>query len=218
MENSSDEMNKKHNHKYCVIICISVFSIFILSFLIYILIPRGKPVSLLETDTLFEVVKDGDIICRLGDRFWSQLFKDISIEDKRFSHMGIIRVSDSLITVIHSEGDTGHGRDFVNEVLLEDFIKIARTIGVYRINGIDGKLISDLVIDYIGIPFDWQFDISDESKLYCTELLYVVLKCIKPTLELNTTFIKELGKEVIPPESISNSEYFSEVYYISSNK
>jgi hypothetical protein len=189
-----------------------------LVFLVYILLPRGKPVALQETKIIFDTVKDGDIICRLGDRFWSQFFKDVSIEDKRYSHMGIIHFSDDIITVIHAEGDTGHGRDFVNEVTLEDFMEIARAIGIYRINNIDGKEISNLAIEYMDIPFDWQFDLSDESRLYCTELLYVILKRIKPAFELNRIFSKELGKEIIPLESISNSELFSEVYFISNRK
>jgi hypothetical protein len=190
----------------------------VLILLVYILLPRGKPVVLQETKILFEMVKDGDIICRLGDRFWSQFFKDVSIEDKRFSHLGIICINNDIITVIHAEGDTGHGRDFVNEVPIEDFMEIARAIGIYRINDIDGKEISNMATEYMDIPFDWQFDLNDESKLYCTELLYVILKRIKPAFELNRIFSKELGKEIIPLESISKSEHFSEIYFISNSK
>jgi hypothetical protein len=170
-----------------------------------------------EWGDLFEIVEDGDIICRLGDRLWSQLFKDVSVTDKRFSHMGIIHVNNGIITVIHSEGDTGHGRDFVNEVPLQEFVKIARAIGIYRINDIEGSQISNLAAEYIGIPFDWQFDINDESKLYCTELLYVISKRLNPIIKLNTIYIKEFDKEIIPLESISNSEYIYEVYFFSGN-
>jgi hypothetical protein len=211
-------MIKGHNRKYYVLIGIGIFLILILSVFVFILMPRGKPVILHETNTLYEIVEDGDIICRLGDRFWSQLFKDLSTKDKRYSHMGIIRVNNGLITVIHAEGDTGHGKDFVHEVTLEEFIKIARAIGIYRINDVDRSKISGLAIEYMGIPFDWQFDMNDESKLYCTELLYVILKRIKPVLELNTAFIKELGNDIISLEAISNSEHFSEIYFISNSK
>jgi hypothetical protein len=210
-------MIKGHKRKYYVLFGIGIFSMLILSVLVFILMPRGKPVVLQETNVLFEIVEDGDIICRLGDRFWSQLFKDMAIEDKRYSHMGIIRINDGLITVIHAEGDTGHGNDFVHEVTLEEFIKIARAIGIYRINDVDGSKISSLATEYMGIPFDWKFDLTDESKLYCTELLYVILKRIKPVLELNTAFVKELGNEIISLEAISNSEYFSEIYFVSNN-
>jgi hypothetical protein len=54
----------------------------------------------------------------------------------------------------------------------------------------------------------------DESKLYCTELLYVVLKRLLPDLNLHTVYMKGLDKQIIPPEAISQSEYFSEVYFV----
>ena len=190
--------------------------IFILSIVlafVYILVPRGKPVEILETDVLFSVIKDGDIICRLGDRLWSQFFKDFSVTDKRYSHMGIVRINDDAVTVINAEGNTGHGRDFVSEITIEEFLRIARAVGIYRINDIDGKIISDLAVEYLDVPFDWQFDMTDESKLYCTELLYVILKRIMPELELKTTYVKELETNVITLDAISNSQYFSEVYW-----
>ena len=192
---------------------IIVFSIITALIIIYILMPRGKPVEILETDELFSVIKDGDIICRLGDRLWSLFFKDISITDKRFSHMGIVRINEGNITVINAEGNTGHGRDFVSEITIEEFLNIARAVGVYRIKNINGNVISDMAMEYLGVPFDWQFDMSDESKLYCTELLYVILKRIMPELELRTAYVKELETEVITLDAVSNSDYFSEVYY-----
>jgi len=206
-------MTKIHK-KYYVLIGIIIFTICITSIFVFILMPRGKSAELKEQNLLFENVKNGDIICRLGDRLWSQYFKDISIEDKRYSHMGIIRINNNQITVIHAEGTTKAGKDFVKEESLNDFIKIARAIGVYRINDIDdGNKIATLALEYLNLPFDWQFDMQDNSKIYCTELLYVILKRALPTIELKTIYIKELGKDIIPLDAISNSNYFSEIYY-----
>ena len=175
--------------------------------------PRGKPGALIKDGTFFEILKDGDIICRLGDRLWSQIFKDISENDKRFSHTGIIRINDDQVTVIHAEGTTKRGKDFVKEEPLNDFIKAARAIGIYRIIGLDDNKISGAAIKYIGVPFDWKFDMDDASELYCTELLYILLKQLMPSIILNTIYVKELGKEIIPISSISNSEYFLEIYF-----
>ena len=202
-----------HKRKRYVLPGIVIFAITAVLAVIYITMPRGKPVILPDKEMLYSAVKDGDIICRLGDRLWSRYFKDMSVKDKRYSHLGIIRINNGQITVIHSEGDTGHGRDYVNEVSLEDFIKIARAIGVYRIKDMDGALISNAAIKYLGVPFDWDFDLSDESKIYCTELLYIILKRLKPELELPTAYLKQLGKDIIPLESISASEHFTEIFY-----
>jgi uncharacterized protein YycO len=158
-------------------------------------------------------LKDGDIICRLGDRLWSLYFKEVSPLDKRFSHMGIIRVSSGVITVINAEGLGVRGRDAVNEVTLRNFLDSARSIGIYRLKNHDGTLISQSAMEYTGRPFDWQFDLTNDDKIYCTELLYAALKQAAPEIELKKIFLKELGKEIVPPESCSNSEYFEEVFY-----
>jgi hypothetical protein len=209
---------KTHNQKNYVLIGIFVFMILILLFFIFIMMPIGKPIKVQQSDKIANIVKDGDVICRLGDRFWSQFFKDVSVVDRRYSHTGIIHINNGIITVINAEGDTGHGRDFVNEITLENFLKIARTVGIYRIRNIDGNQISKLAMEYIGVPFDWQFDLCDESKLYCTELLYVLLKRLSPNLKLNTIYIKEIDKEIIPLEAISMSEHFSEIYFVGGNE
>jgi len=204
---------KRLNRKYYVLAGVVIFALLILSICVYILAPRGAPVVIKETDEFFTDLKDGDIICRLGDRLWSEIFSDLSVMDKRYSHMGIIHINNGLVTVINAEGDTGHGRDFVSEVFLDDFLKVARTVGIYRINNVDGGQISQAALGYLGVPFDWKFDMSDGSKLYCTELLYVILKQIQSAIELDTAYIKELGREIVPLEAISNSVYFSEVYF-----
>jgi len=207
-------MIRTHNRKYFVLTGIIIFTIIIFLIFVFIIMPRSKPIVLIKKDAFHGLLKDGDIICRLGDRFWSQIFKDFSIDDKRFSHIGIIRINNNRITVIHAEGTTKPGKDFVKEELLDDFLKVAITIGIYRMIDLDENKISSTAMEYIGVPFDWKFDMGDASELYCTELLYIILKQLLPTFEFNTTYIKELGKDIIPIDSISNSEHFSEIYFI----
>jgi len=207
-------MIKTHYLKYFVLIGVIIFSILIILIFVFILTPRGKPIVLIEKETFYELLNDGDIICRLGDRLWSQIFKDFSEEDNRFSHLGIIRINNGQITVIHAEGTTKPGKDYVKEESLDDFLKVARAIGIYRISNFNGSYISNTAMEYINVPFDWKFDMNDETEIYCTELLYIILKQLIPAIELNTTFIKELGREVITIDAVSNSEYFSEVYFI----
>jgi len=193
---------------------VSIFVFLLLAFFLFIKIHRLVPEKKITAQDISIYLKDGDIICRLGDRLWSRYFKDISSTDKRFSHLGIIRINDSKITVINAEGLAIQGKDFVNEVDLNEFLKIAKAVGIYRLNNYDGKIISSAALEYIGYPFDWNFDLEDKSKIYCTELLYVVLREIAPEIELRKVFQKELRKEIIPLEAYSNSEYFNEILYI----
>jgi uncharacterized protein YycO len=169
--------------------------------------------SYIQEDEILTSLNDGDIICRLGDRLWSIFFKELSPNDKRFSHLGIIRIRDNTVSVINAEGLAVEGKDHVNEVSLKDFLKIAQSIGIYRLRSIEGDRISDTASEYIGYPFDWQFDMEDDSSLYCSELLYVILKKISPDIKLNTIWLKEIGKNVIPLDICSQSEYFIEVGY-----
>jgi hypothetical protein len=175
------------------------------------------PKNRISTNDISVYLEDGDIICRLGDRLWSVYFKDISPVDKRFSHLGIIRIIDNKITVINAEGRAVEGKDYVNEVELDAFLEAARSIGIYRLDGYDGKIISSTAMEFIGYPFDWSFSMEEENKLYCTKLLYVVLRKIAPEIQLKSVFQKELKREVIPVEACSNSKYFKEILYICAN-
>jgi hypothetical protein len=174
---------------------------------------RQKSAAYFKAEDIEPFLNDGDILCRLGDRFWSVLFKDISIQDKRFSHLGIVHIDSGNITVINAEGLAMEGKDSVNEVSLQEFLDIARAIGVYQLKDIEGKLVADTAAEFKGRKFDWQFDLSQDDSLYCSELLYVVLKKIAPDITLQTIYHKEIGREIIPLEACSNSAYFNEVYY-----
>jgi hypothetical protein len=177
--------------------------------------PGGGPAPARDVGPLLGVIKDGDVVCRLGDRLWSRMFMDVSVADRRYSHLGVARVADGRVTVIHAEGaaEPGRGGDKVKEDPLEDFVRIARAVGVYRAKGLDGGLVSAAAADYLGVPFDWRFDMDDESRLYCTELLYVVFRRLAPEWELATVHVGTLNKRVIPPDAVSGSERFEEVWY-----
>jgi len=190
-----------------------------LALLAVIPIPRQVSSSKrIRTDEIAVFLQDGDVICRMGDRLWSVLFKDISPVDKRFSHLGIIRIVDGAITVINAEGRAIEGKDCVNETTLEEFLSIAKAVGIYRLHDYEGKAVSSVAMEYIGYPFDWSFDLHDESKLYCTELLYAVIKKIAPEIQLQTLFQKDLSKEIIPLDAVSNSNYFREIVYVTSGE
>ncbi|MDR0638776.1 MAG: hypothetical protein LBG27_07750 [Spirochaetaceae bacterium] len=178
---------------------------------VYVFAPRGDALPLSATAEIPALVRDGDVICRLGDRSWSRWFKNVSPRDRRFSHAGIARIRNGRVTVIHAEG--WRDSDFVREEALEDFLEIARAAGVYRLNTDDGDLMAILAAEYTGVPFDWRFDREDSTALYCTELIDVVLSRLPAPRRLEAVFFKGAGKEIIPLESISRSKLFTEVFY-----
>lgn len=164
----------------------------------------------IKSEDVYSSLEDGDVIYRMGNRVWSLLFRDTSPTEKRFSHVGIVKIRNDHVTVISAEALT-EGGDFVKEVSLSDYLWHTLSAGVYRINNIEGALISDTAMEFIGRPFDWDFNMDEDEKLYCSELLYVVLKKINPDIKLNTSWDKKAGRYVIPMDIYLQKEYFTEI-------
>jgi len=182
--------------------------------ILYIFTPRKLPDNVIDYLKIEPYLQDGDIILRQGDATWSAVFSDFSLTDKRFSHVGIVRIRDGDISIIHAIGNILNKARGVEVISLERFMQQAMSVGIFRARYVDAALISDKVMNYVGLPFDWDFDISDDSKIYCTELLYVVLRDIAPQYNITTRFVDTLNREIIPLDSISNSHLFEEILFI----
>jgi hypothetical protein len=183
---------------------------------VFIITRRTKEdtIDLIDPSEVIPYLKDGDIMMRLGDGPWSPAFRNMSLTDKRFSHLGVVRIRNEKISIINSVGFLTNKKKGVEEVSLEKFLEVAKRIGVFRAKFMDGNLISDKALDYIDRPFDWGFDLNDDSKIYCTELLYTILKSYEQESNLKTVYDERINKEIVPPDSISNSATFDEIIYI----
>jgi hypothetical protein len=170
--------------------------------------------TVIDSAKVVPCLKDGDIICRLGDKLWSSFVKYMSPDDRRFSHLGIARIRNGNVSVINAECLLREREERVNDVPLPEFLKIAKAVGVYRANFMNGTAISDGAARYLGRPFDWKFDAGDDAEIYCTELLHVVIKNAAPEFGLETKSVSGFGVTVIPLEAVSKSKDFDEVLYI----
>ncbi|GHU83865.1 hypothetical protein FACS189468_9360 [Spirochaetia bacterium] len=179
-----------------------------------LIVSRRKETAYFDAADIAPLLQDGDVLCRLGDRIWSRYFREVSPHDKRFSHLGIVRETGGTVTVINAEGLAIEGKDYVNEVTLQDFLDSATEIGVYRLRDGEGKALAEAALEFKGRPFDWDFDLESEDRLYCTELLYAVLKRVAPEVSLATVWLNPPGRAVVPPEACSQSERFTEVCYL----
>jgi hypothetical protein len=176
----------------------------------------GKEEEIMPIDSslVTPYLKDGDIILRLGDGPLSNGFRNMSLTDKRFSHLGIVRIKDGNISIINSLGYITKKKRGVEVNTVEGLLFGAKAVGVFRANFIEGSKISDKAVEYVNYPFDWDFDISDDSKIYCTELLYAVLKSYGLENYLKTYYLEKLFRDIVPVDSISNSTAFDEILYI----
>jgi hypothetical protein len=180
-----------------------------------IVAPRQRADVGIDAADVAQHLKDGDVICRMGGRFWSAFIGKLSPDDRRFSHLGIVKLTGDSVTVINAECLTQGRSESVNETPLPEFLALAKAVGVYRANFIDGSTLSNKAVEYLGRPFDWDFDLSDESKIYCTELLYAIIKHAAPEHSLKAVQTRGHNRPIVVLEAVSNSSDFDEVLYIS---
>ena len=159
-----------------------------------------------EPSSVRKYVKNGDVILRSGVGLWSGYFRKRNTVDQRFSHVGIVLIGqDGTCNVLHSEGDdlTGNGR--VGICSLETFVKESEKIGVVRLKTVDPECFVLNAKTFIGRPFDWKFNLAEEDKIYCTELIDLALKKTASGAGLKVT------EGVILPEACLDNTIFEEV-------
>lgn len=202
-----------HKKKLLIVIAGIIFLAVALS-VFFVIRPKKDTIKPIDSSVLIPYLKNGDIILRLGDGPWSPAFRDMSLTDKRFSHLGIVRINGENISIINSVGFLTNKKKGVEVKTLEEFLMAAMTVGVFRANFIEGSKISDKALDYVDCPFDWNFDLDEDRKIYCTELLYAVLKSYALENYLTTIYVKKINKEIVPVDSISHSDAFDEIIYV----
>lgn len=151
-------------------------------------------------------VRSGDIILRSGVGLWSKLFCERNPNDKRFSHVGLVWITENgEYMVIHSEGNDTTGKGEVSVISLQDFVGKTQLIGISRLRTGDPAQLVANAKKFMGRPFDWKFDIEDHSEIYCTELLVLALRETIPGIVLPR------HKNIVMPEALLIPEYFTEI-------
>ena len=122
--------------------------------------------------------QDGDLILRRGEGLFSDIARNFSATDKRFSHAGIIVTYRQRAHVVHSVHEQARGFDGVVIESLGDFLHEATDWAVYRfrLEKQQQQLFARTALDYVQrhIPFDSRFDLDSRGALYCTEFIWRV--------------------------------------------
>lgn len=146
-------------------------------------------------------IRNGDIIYRHGNGFFSDYFRKSSNREQLYSHGGIIAIDNNKVYVIHSEVSELTGVGGVRKESLNVFLKDISTWAVYRLD--TTQVVRDSIVyianQYLNkeTPFDLDFDNTSDDKVYCTEL--IALSINKST---HRNLIKATG-------SIRNKPYFA---------
>jgi len=150
------------------------------------------------TPTLEQTLQSGDIVCRYGDGIWSKQLRNVSTQEKRFSHVGIVILEADQLYVIHASANDYSGVGKVSKEPFAQFIQDTKDFAVYRLP--ESPQVRDQIaqnaLTHIGKPFDMYFDLATEDKIYCSELVRICVNLATNKDLIKTSEFK--GKEVVP--------------------
>ena len=130
----------------------------------------------------YSILEDGDIVLKKGSGQVSILMIKYLDENIPLSHCGIIVKEDTSYYVIHSIAKEYTGTDGVQKTTLNYFLSDAKLKDTYivRHQSSPEKRIyfRNKAIEYFNkkVPFDYDFDIGDTSRFYCSEFIDHALK------------------------------------------
>ena len=135
------------------------------------------------------VIQSGDILFINGKSWRSQIVRILDLEQREYTHAGIICKTGDSLSVVHATPNYKNGAGKVIEEPLGEFIT-AKDISywkLFRVEGLTpeirikaGKFAKDLAQS--DIPFDHEFDNSTTHQLYCTELIVYIFDSLQVPL------------------------------------
>lgn len=127
-------------------------------------------------------LKTGDLVFRKGKGLISTMFGMTSAAPEQFSHVGMVAVEKEGIFVYHMIGNTVPAKGGCKRETLESFCNPNQNsrISFYRLTILEKcqhSIKEQLQAVYAsGIQFDEKFELSDRGPLYCSELIYNLVK------------------------------------------
>lgn len=156
-----------------------------------------------------EYLRDGDIIFRRGHDATSHAVL-IADGTSQFSHVGIVVKRNGVAYVIHAVPSERPDRiDGVVMDTLSFFIEPARAdaVAVYRVKNMEpatGGKVAQFAETMLGRPFDEKFDLSEQNRLYCTELVWAAYRSqgISLISKPDVLYVPLLGEQFILPGTL----------------
>lgn len=118
----------------------------------------------------------------------------MNTKDTRFSHVGIVVRRPSGVRVIHADMNDTTLAGSVVEVPLAEFLRESKRTSAFRYTGADADMRARIRVEaerLLGRKFDFHFDVSSDSEVYCTELVY-------------WAYNRGAGEPLIPIASVEN--------------
>lgn len=164
--------------------------------------------------------RSADLVLRLGRSIESDLIARGGESDNRYSHIGLLIESDSGMIVVDIEPSTDKESEQIKAQSVSDFFNPEKAIAgaIMRYDGLDSIQINTLKNRAVklltsSITFDHDYQLSDNSKMYCTELIEVLFNTINISLSEGRNRTLPLAKEpVIIPSDISQNRNLKRIW------
>ena len=142
---------------------------------------KANPAHLVELtakiDSFKLSIQNGYIITRTGNDFTSENLRMMNMRDKTYSHCGIAFKENDTIFVYHAIGGDFNPNQALKKETFETFVtpNENRGFGIYRLHQSE-KEINQLKwlcnqFYQIKLPFDMDFDLKTDDKMYCAEFV-----------------------------------------------
>ncbi|MFI3277322.1 MAG: YiiX/YebB-like N1pC/P60 family cysteine hydrolase [Rikenellaceae bacterium] len=169
-------------------------------------------------------LRDGDVAFRRGMGLTSNIIL-ITNRSGHYSHVGMVKSVNNKWCVIHEvpyEGESEEDDKIYCEEIEEFFNTIKASSGaIYRLEGLDSSQIAT-VCNYTlkhlecNTPFDHDYDLSDDSKLYCSELAWRSYMQIGIDISngsrTDVRTLKINSEQIIFPADIETSRVLAPIY------
>ena len=173
-----------------------------------------NPSSKLDVTNL-STINNGDLILRCG-RSTESFAVYLADTDSEFTHIGIIAVENDIPYVIHA---VPHKNKLVKKETLNDFLKPknASKYAIYRSNYnvfFLNKVVKEANSFYIKkYEFDTKYDLTTNTKLYCTELILKAFNNVGINLKIKAKeFNYVVGKHpIIFPSEFTKTPIFKRI-------
>ncbi len=117
------------------------------------------------------------LVCRLGNGYFSNLFRLYASKEQKYSHIGILSKENDTVFVYHAEASELTGIGYVKRECIDSFLDGIKTFAFFQLQYPDSvkSQILDKVKSYHATKtaFDADFNNTNDSELYCTELIAV---------------------------------------------
>ena len=171
-----------------------------------------------------EKLQAGDIAFRRGESIASEvvLYNDI---DGRYSHVGLVVETDSGLMVAHSVPGETSTQETIDVIQIEHInhffepkVSVRGEIMRMNLDSVQRHLLNILAHKKVDdkVPFDHNYDLSDTTKLYCTELLQLLFKNIGIDLaqgRITPINVPGLSNNYIMPSDIYNNNNLKTIFY-----